>query len=91
MSGLVDTVLDVMAEKGRVERGRLEPDAKLADLAIASLDVIEIVFALEDRLGIEIPFNANDARTEFVTVGDVIRAVEAVVAGRPAPEAPAGG
>ena len=76
-----DDVLQIIAEKGQVDRARLTPDARLADLAIASLDVIEIVFALEDRFDISIPFNANDARQEFATVGDILRAVEAV-AGR---------
>jgi len=76
---VADDVLQIIAEKGQVERERLTPDAGLADLAIASLDVIEIVFALEDRFGIEIPFNANDARKEFATVGDIVRAVEVVV------------
>ncbi len=84
MTDAAEDVLSIMAEKGRVERTALTPDAKLADLGIASLDVIEIVFAIEDRLGVEIPFNANDARTEFVTVGDVLDAVRAVVAAKPA-------
>ena len=74
-----DDVLQIIAEKGQVDRARLTPDASLADLAIASLDVIEIVFALEDRFDIAIPFNANDARQEFATVGDIVRAVESVV------------
>ncbi|MCW2235868.1 phosphopantetheine-binding protein [Azospirillum canadense] len=80
MTELENDVLGIIAEKGRVERDRLALDARLADLEIASLDVIEIVFALEERFGIEIPFNANDARKEFDTVGDVLRAVESVVA-----------
>lgn len=80
MTDLENDVLAIIAEKGRVERDRLALDARLADLEIASLDVIEIVFALEERFGIEIPFNANDARQEFDTVGDVLRAVTSVVA-----------
>lgn len=80
MSDLKNDVLTIIAEKGQVDIGRLTPDARLTDLEIASLDVIEIVFALEDRFNIEIPFNANDARKEFDTVGDVLRAVEAAVA-----------
>jgi acyl carrier protein len=82
MTDLVQDVLTIISEKGRVAREHLVPEANLADLNIASLDVIEIVFAIEERFDIEIPFNANDARTEFVTVGDVIRAVEAAAASR---------
>ena len=76
---IADQVLEIISDKGQVDRARLTPDASLADLAIASLDVIEIVFALEDRFDVEIPFNANDARQEFATVGDILRAVENVV------------
>lgn len=78
---IAEQVLQIIADKGQVERARLTPDASLADLAIASLDVIEIVFALEDRFDIQIPFNANDAKQEFATVGDILRAVETVVGG----------
>jgi len=35
-----------------VDRDKLTPDATLEQLGIASLDVISIVFALEDRFGI---------------------------------------
>lgn len=76
---IADDVLQIIAEKGQVDRERLAPDASLADLAIASLDVLEIVFALEDRFSVQIPFNANSAGQEFATVGDIVRAVETVV------------
>ena len=80
MSQLVHDVLTIITEKGRVERDRLAMNAKLADLNIASLDVIEIIFALEERFDIQIPFNANAAGNEFGTIGDVVRAVEQATA-----------
>lgn len=82
MDRTADDVLSIIADKGHVDRERLAYDARLAELSIASLDVIEIIFALEERFQIEIPFNANDARQEFDTVGDIVRAVEAEVAQR---------
>ena len=61
----------------------LRPDDKLADLGIASLDVVEIIFELEERFDIEIPYNANQADTAaFGTVGEVIAAVEGLVAAK---------
>jgi len=75
MSDVVDDVLDIIAEKGQVDRERLDPSAKLMDLNISSLDVVEIVFALEEKFNIEIPFNANNSQLEFETVGQVIEAV----------------
>ncbi|HYD69115.1 phosphopantetheine-binding protein [Azospirillum sp.] len=82
MDRIAEDVLAIIADKGHVDRARLALDARLADLSIASLDVIEIIFALEERFQIAIPFNANDARQEFDTVGDIVRAVEAEVAQR---------
>jgi len=72
----IDEILDVVAQKALLDRGTLTPDAKLADLHVSSLDMVEVIFALEDKFGIELPFNANVNIGEFKTVGDVIAMVE---------------
>lgn len=79
MSQLVDEVLDIVAQKAMIDRAKLSPDAKLADLQISSLDVVEIVFALEDKFQIQIPFNANSTNMEFETVGEVVTIVEKLI------------
>ncbi len=45
-------VLDVIAEEALVDRAKLAPEATLESLGIASLDVISIVFALEEKFGV---------------------------------------
>lgn len=86
-----DEVLDIIAQKGMVARDTLATTSKLADLNISSLDVVEIVFALEDKFDISIPFNANQSaeaaaggadKLDFSTVGDVISAVEKLLAAK---------
>jgi acyl carrier protein len=47
-----DAVLDIIAEEALVERTSLTPEATLESLGIASLDIISIVFALEERFGL---------------------------------------
>ncbi|MBI1208796.1 MAG: acyl carrier protein [Azospirillum sp.] len=79
MAELAEAVIDIIAAKTSVDRAKLEPTARLADLEIASLDVVEIVFALEEKFDIQIPFNANTSQVEFETVGDVIKAVQKVI------------
>jgi acyl carrier protein len=79
MSQLVDEVLDIVAQKAMIDRAKLSPDAKLADLQISSLDVVEIVFALEDKFQVQIPFNANSTNMEFETVGEVVTIVEKLI------------
>ncbi|HVY12047.1 MAG TPA: hypothetical protein VHB73_00620, partial [Alphaproteobacteria bacterium] len=54
-------------------------ESKLADLQISSLDVVEIVFALEDKFQIQIPFNANSTNMEFEYVGEVVAVVEKLI------------
>lgn len=78
----LDEVLDIVAQKAMIDRQRLTPEAKLSDLNISSLDMVEVVFALEEKFGIELPFNANTQDNEFDTVGDVIALVEAQLAGK---------
>jgi acyl carrier protein len=76
MSALIEEILDLVAKKAMVERASLRLEAKLTELNISSLDVVEIVFALEDKYGIELPFNANMQNQDFETLGQVIKVVE---------------
>ena len=54
----------------------------LDELGIESLDVVEMIFELEDCFGVEIPVNANTAGKEFKTVGDIVLLVEKLVAAK---------
>jgi len=76
----VDEILDIVAEVALVDRAKLSLEAKVADLGITSLDMVEIIFALEDKLGIELPFNANTSAQGLRTLGDVIAVVEETLA-----------
>ena len=85
MSSVESDVYDIIAEKSAVDRAKLKRDAKLADLEIESLDVVEIIFAVEEKFDIHVPYNANDQELEFETVGDVIDAVQKLIdEGKPA-------
>ena len=72
----IDEILDIVAQKAMIDRSKLTPDAKLTDLNVSSLDMVEVMFALEDKFGIELPFNANTSAQNFQTLGDVIAMVE---------------
>jgi acyl carrier protein len=78
----IDEILDVVAQKALIDRSRLTPSAKLADLNVSSLDMVEVMFALEDRFGVELPFNANTNAISLETVGDVITLVEKQLAAK---------
>ena len=75
-----DDILDIVAQVSLVDRATLVVDAKVADLGITSLDMVEVIFALEEKFGIELPFNANTSAQGYRTLGDVIAVVEKVIA-----------
>lgn len=52
----------------------------LEELEIESLDLVEIIFEIEDAFDIEIPYNANED-ADFATVGEIVDRVKAIVAG----------
>jgi acyl carrier protein len=82
MSDVASGVIAIIAKKMRVERPTVETSDRLEDLGLESLDAVEMIFDLEEKFDIQIPYNANtnNPRTEFETVGDVIAAVEKLVA-----------
>jgi acyl carrier protein len=47
-----DDILDLVADEAPVERADLKPEATLDALGIASLDVISVLFAIEDKFGV---------------------------------------
>ena len=76
----LDEILDIMAKVSMVERSTLVPDAKISDLGITSLDMVEIICELEDKYGIELPYNANMNFQKFPTLGDVLDMIQENIA-----------
>ncbi|HYB09076.1 MAG TPA: phosphopantetheine-binding protein [Alphaproteobacteria bacterium] len=84
MANVEKDVLDIIAKQANLDRGKLNRDAKMAELDIQSLDVVEIIFAIEEKFDITVPYNANDpsgvaAGVSFNTIGDVVDAVQNLV------------
>jgi len=47
-----DELFDVIAKEALIDRATLNRDAALEDLGIASLDVISVLFEVEEKFGI---------------------------------------
>ncbi len=82
MASVEDEIYGIIAEKAAVDRSKLHREARMEDLEIESLDVVEIIFAVEEKFDIHVPYNANDSELEFETIGDVVEAVEKLVGDR---------
>ena len=81
MSDVASDVIAIIAKKKRVNKPNVELSDRLDDLGLESLDAVELIFDLEEKFDILIPFNANayDLLTNFDTVGDVINSIEKLV------------
>jgi acyl carrier protein len=82
MSDIAREVIAIIAKKKRVDKPTVELSDRLEALGLESLDAVEMIFDLEEKFDIEVPYNANtnNPRTEFDTVGDVVNAIEKIVA-----------
>ena len=59
-----DKVLDLISEEVPIDRAKLDPSATLESLDIASLDMISVMFALEDKYNIVVEQDdVKDAKT----------------------------
>jgi len=58
---IIDDVRAIIAKSLNIPVERLTPETRLDELGAESLDVIEIVFGLEEKFDITIPLKADDA------------------------------
>ena len=71
---IFDEIKDIIIDQLQVEESEVTMDTNLMkDLSADSLDAVEIIIAIEEEYGIEIP--DEDAET-FQTVGDLVKYVE---------------
>jgi acyl carrier protein len=70
-----EKVSNIVAEKLGVDRGEVTPDAVfIDDLGADSLDLVELIMAMEEEFGFEI---ADEEAEKLRTVGDVISFIKA--------------
>ena len=67
---MLEKLISIVAEQLHVEEAEIKPETDFkADLSADSLDLFELVMALEEEYSIEIP---SDDLTDLLTVGDVV-------------------
>ncbi|ACX97964.1 acyl carrier protein [Helicobacter pylori] len=71
---LFEDIQAVIAEQLNVDVAQVTPEAEFVkDLGADSLDVVELIMALEEKFGIEIP---DEQAEKIVNVGDVVKYIE---------------
>ena len=74
MSYVADKVKKIVVEQLGVSEDQVTPEAKfIEDLGADSLDQVELVMALEEEFGSDIP---DEDAEKLTTVGDAIKYVE---------------
>ena len=68
----IDAILDIVARETKIERDRLQWDARTDDLGIGSLDLTLVVFEIESHFGIELPFAPEPPAEKSMTVGTLV-------------------
>lgn len=71
---ITEKVKKMIVEQLGVNEAEVVPEAKfIDDLGADSLDIVELIMALEDEYGIEIP---DEDAEKIETVGDAIKYIE---------------
>ena len=79
MSDIDSGLLDIIKAHAIGLAGEATRETPIADLGIDSFSIVEIIYEVEEKLGIEVPFNANENPLEGKkTVGDLIDVVKAL-------------
>ncbi|HEX16494.1 MAG: acyl carrier protein [Deltaproteobacteria bacterium] len=77
-SSLEERLKELIVQQLGVDESEVVPEAKFVDdLGADSLDLVELIMALEDEYGIEIP---DEDAEKIVTVGDAINYLKERVA-----------
>jgi acyl carrier protein len=76
-------IVNIVAKQAKVDAATLNRDSRLSDFDLQSIDIVELVFSIEDKFDIEVPYSPNDldaAGISFETVGSLVDAVEKLIA-----------
>jgi acyl carrier protein len=57
---IMDGVRQIISKELKIPLERITPDTALQNIGVESLDLIEIIFALEEKFNVSIPYNANE-------------------------------
>jgi len=71
-------IFDIFAKEANLDREALTMDAKLEDLDIESLDMVQILFGIEEAFDVYVPQDDDSFKLE--SMGDVVEGVKNLMA-----------
>ena len=82
MDNVAADTIAIIAKRLPVEKRNLHLSDRLDDLGIDSFSAVELIFDLEEKFDIQVPYNSNETRPDFATVADVVEAIRKLVGGK---------
>lgn len=76
-----DELLDLISEEALIDREKLVREATLEDIGLDSVDVVSVVFAAEEKYGVEI---AEEAFKEVKDLGGFLDVLKGLIAAKEA-------
>ncbi len=74
---MYDKVVEIIAHQLQIEEDTIDENTKIMeDLGADSLDVVEMLMAMEESFGIMIP---DEDIEELVTISDIVEYIESVM------------
>ena len=71
---MLNNVIEIISQQLSIDASSISAQSSIVgDLGADSLDIVELIMALEDEIGAEIP---DDEVVKFKTVGDVVKFLE---------------
>ena len=71
-------IITILAQQALIDESKILPNSTLADLNLDSLNIVEVIFSIEEMFDITIPFNANDPSKSPFIVKDVSTIIDGV-------------
>jgi acyl carrier protein len=84
MASAAEDIVEMITGRISPTSGALQLSEPLDKLGLDSMQVVELIFDIEEKFDIQIPLNAN-MDIESKTVGDLIQAVDQLVAAKAKP------
>jgi acyl carrier protein len=78
-----DRLIGILASEYKLQPDQLQPAARLDELGVDSLGVMELLFKIEDEFQIQVPAD----QVQLATVGDVVAYIDGLLAQRDSAEA----
>jgi acyl carrier protein len=81
MVSATDDIVKMIMDKTKHTGGALQLSDSLDDVGLDSMEVVSLIFDIEEKFNIQIPLNAN-MDINGKTVADLIQAVDQLVAAK---------